>query len=179
MSKTTPAAPIPAKAPGAERRQHERPFGRGWPAPGSRHRDIIRHTQTLTAPGAMPQVLNGGLGTSKASTNRYYLSTDGIKSAGDVQLAGSRAVSVLEPGVASDGNRVAAVPATLAPGAYHLIVCADDAKGNTEVDETNNCSVAANATLQVALPDLALTFVTGQPLSAKVGRSIPSRTRAR
>jgi hypothetical protein len=48
----------------------------------------------------MPQVLNGGLGTSKASTNRYYLSTDGIKSAGDVQLAGSRAVPVLEPGVA-------------------------------------------------------------------------------
>src|SRR6266446_8953366 len=32
-----------------ERRQHERPSGRGCPAPGSRHRDIICHSQTLAA----------------------------------------------------------------------------------------------------------------------------------
>jgi len=32
-----------------ERRQHERPSGRGCPVPGSRHRDIICQTQTLAA----------------------------------------------------------------------------------------------------------------------------------
>ena len=40
-----PAAPIEK----GERRQHERPSGRGCPAPGSRHRDIICHSQTLAA----------------------------------------------------------------------------------------------------------------------------------
>src|SRR5258708_6387200 len=103
----------------------------------------------------MPQVLNGGLGTSKASTNRYYLSTDAIKSAGDVQLAGSRAVPLVAAGVPSDGHGEAPVGATMATTAYHPAAGADDAKATAEDSNPMKGSGGANASREVAPPILA------------------------
>ena len=98
-------------------------------------------------------VANAGLGAAPGSTTRYYLSTDTVKSVGDILLGGSRAVPSLLPGSTHGAWTTVTLPTTTPVGDYHVIACADDPKVIAEVDETNNCS-ATVSTVQVALPDL-------------------------
>ena len=65
-------------------------------------------------------VANMGLGTSKPSTTRYYLSPDAVRSANDILLLGNRAVSRLEPGASVAGSATVTLPANVALGSYRV-----------------------------------------------------------
>ena len=134
----------------------------------------VSFSEPAVKPGASFVVrafaFNGGLGTSKPSTTRFYLSTDGIKSADDILLGGSRAVPSLPPGTANGGNTTVTVPASTPTGSYHVLSCADDAKAVVEVDEANNC-VTPSVLMQVTLPDLVETSAFVLVLSVPPGGS--------
>ena len=112
-------------------------------------------------------VSNLALGTAKASTTRYYLSGDTVKSVNDVPLGGSRAVPILLPGASHQGSATMSVPTGTAPGSYRILACADDGKATAELDETNNC--AAGNAVQVTLPDLVETGVSNPPQTVPAG----------
>lgn len=81
---------------------------------------------------------------AKASKTRYYLSTDAAKSSGDKLLSGARSVPALAPGAAHSGSKSVKIPASTAPGSYHVLACADDAKTSAESSETNNCTASGS-----------------------------------
>jgi subtilase family serine protease len=93
-------------------------------------------------------VRNQGLVAGGASTTRYYLSADALKSGTDRRLNGSRGVPILNPGVDSTGTTTVTIPGNMAPGTYFLLACADDTTSITEIDEANNCGSSA-AVVQV------------------------------
>jgi subtilisin family serine protease len=103
------------------------------------------------APGASFWVtdttLNVGASSVPASTTRYVLSVDGVRSADDI-LLGSRGMGALGPGVPSVGPGLATIPAATAPGTYFLLACADDTAQIVEASEANNCR-AATGTIAV------------------------------
>jgi subtilase family serine protease len=113
---------------------------------------------------------NQGQVNAAASTTRYHLSLDGIKSSGDKQLSGSRSVPVLGPGVSHTGTRTVSVPTGTTLGTYFLLACADDPKAVIETDETNNC-IASATTVVVTRPDLVETAVSNPPANATPGSS--------
>ena len=82
---------------------------------------------------------NFGPGAAPASTTRYYLSLDKLRSAGDILLTGSRSVPSLLAGTLSHGTAPVTIPADTPPGKYFLIACADDLGVVIESNETNNC----------------------------------------
>jgi subtilase family serine protease len=88
-------------------------------------------------------VRNDGTVPAGASAAMYFLSIDGSKNAGDVQLTGTRPVTALTPGAQSRGSRTVTVPAGTAPGAYYLLACADGAAKVGESNEENNCRPSA------------------------------------
>jgi hypothetical protein len=81
---------------------------------------------------------NQGTITAPASYVRYYLSTDGVKNAGDVLLMGTRSVGSLASGAWSTGSRRVTVPFTPL-GTYRVLACADDTSKVAENDNANNC----------------------------------------
>ncbi|MBI2835229.1 MAG: hypothetical protein HYX76_12465 [Acidobacteria bacterium] len=103
-----------------------------------------------------------------ASTTRYYLSTDTVKSSSDVLLGGSRSVVALAASQAKTGTKTAKAPVSAQAGVYYLLACADDRKVIPESDETNNC-VASASTGEVRAPDLVVTSVSDPPASAALG----------
>jgi subtilase family serine protease len=80
----------------------------------------------------------GGV-ASGASTTRYYLSLDAVKSANDTLLTGSRSVPGLAAGGSQSGTVTVTIPAATQPNTYFLLACADNANTVVETDETNNC----------------------------------------
>ena len=108
---------------------------------------------------------NNGTAATGATETRYYLSTDGTWDAGDVRLAGLRAVPTLAPSAESTGSASVQVRATQPPGTYTLFACADDENTEAESSEVNNCT-AADVPFVVALPDLEETAVSNPPASA-------------
>jgi len=113
-------------------------------------------------------VENVGLGTAKASSTRYYLSIDTVRSANDVLLIGSDSVPGLAPGASHVRLVTVTIPASTPLGSYHVLACADDTKVIAEVDETNNC-LASSELIPVALPDLVVTGVSEPPQTVKAG----------
>ena len=93
-------------------------------------------------------VTNQGGSTAGASTTRYFLSTDAVKSSGDPSLTGSRAVPALAAGASSTGTVTIRVPKATPAGTYVLIACADQPSVVAESNEGNNCLGAA-ATVKV------------------------------
>ena len=100
---------------------------------------------------------NVGRAGARASTTRFYLTpdvkasakarkasrTDPRTSAADALLEGERAVGRLRAGATSPAGRAkVTVPATLAPGAYTLLACADDRGAVRERSEANQCRAA-------------------------------------
>lgn len=107
-------------------------------------------------------VSNQGTGLSKASTTRYYLSLDLVKSPEDLVLSRSRSIPGLAPGASSTGTVTQTLPAGTPLGTYQLLACADDASVVTEASETNNCRSAASP-VSVAMPDLQVTALVDPP----------------
>jgi subtilase family serine protease len=115
---------------------------------------------------------NVGAASAAASTTRYYLSLDAGRDAGDVLLAGARAIPPLAPNAFSTVAVFVTIPSGTPAGTYFLLACADDLTAVLETNETNNCR-AATRTVQLSLPtaDLAVTVVSNPPATIAPGGS--------
>lgn len=92
--------------------------------------------------GITDTVTNQGNAAAGPTTNRYYLSADQKKGAGDTLLTGTRGVPGLAAGAGSSGPATLTVPGTAPTGAFFLLGCADDLKQVAESDEKDNCTAS-------------------------------------
>jgi hypothetical protein len=99
----------------------------------------------VTAGGS---VKNKGSKKAPASVAAFYLSTDAKYSTDDAVL-GSSPVAKVKPKRFAPATGTFAVPATLAAGAYHVVICADSHGQVKERKETNNCK-GSRATVTIA-----------------------------
>ncbi|MGE5827844.1 MAG: CARDB domain-containing protein, partial [Micromonosporaceae bacterium] len=106
-----------------------------------------------------------------ASRTRFYLSADGQRDPGDQRMTGYRAVPILAAGDSSTGAATVTIPATVSPGDYFVLACADDLVTVPESDESNNC-VASAAKVKVGRPDLTVSELSDPPASASRGGSM-------
>ena len=95
-------------------------------------------------------VKNRGNKKAKASVATFYLSTDKALSSNDKALGTAR-VGKIKPKKFKQVSGVFAVPASVATGTYHVVVCADTGRAVKERKESNNCkgskgTVAVTAT---------------------------------
>jgi subtilase family serine protease len=60
------------------------------------------------------------------------------------------------------------VPASSAPGTFHVLACADDTSLVIESNETNNC-IASTLTIQITKPDLVVISISNPPAGASAG----------
>jgi subtilisin family serine protease len=135
--------------------------------------DLVETALTLNppapvrAPGTMfsvsDTVTNAGMARVDASTTRYYLSLDSVKSAGDILLGGTHPVHGMDPGASHTSNGNATIPTATPPGAYYLLACADDLNVVAESNEGNNCLATSSAVVTVSLPDLVETVLSTNP----------------
>ena len=98
-------------------------------------------TASLTTGGqvtAAASVKNKGNKKAPASTATFYLSTDAKQDSTDVSI-GTAPVGPVKPKKSKPAGGTFAVPATVTPGTYHVVVCADSAGVVKERKETNNC----------------------------------------
>jgi len=75
-------------------------------------------------------VHNRGGTTAPRSTTGYVIAQVRI---------GGRSVASLRPGATSRGSRTMSIPASIVPGSYRVVVCADVRKKILESNERNNC----------------------------------------
>ncbi|MGE3540790.1 MAG: CARDB domain-containing protein [Candidatus Tectimicrobiota bacterium] len=136
--------------------------------------DSLSSPPAAATPGSSFQVTetvsNQGTLTASASTTRYYLSPDPVKSSTDTLLTGTRAVPSLAPGAASTGTASVTIPTSTLQGTYFVLACADATNTVVESNENNNCR-ATTGTVQVGSPDLLVTSLTEAPPTATLGSS--------
>ena len=96
------------------------------------------------------KVRNTGKAKAPASVTSLSLSPD-AKPGHDRKLKPTWATPALAPGRVASGKVVANVPATVAPGTYYVIACADGLRKVRESQEGNNCKVS-RATVEVLGP---------------------------
>jgi subtilisin family serine protease len=126
------------------------------------------------APGATVNVSHtvrnaaGAPGAAPASVSRFRLSSDDAFDAGDTDL-GTANVPALGPGLSATVAKLVTIPPGTPPGAYFIVVRADDADAIAEVAAGNNTRAAA--TPIIVGPDLVVTAVTA-PLKAQAGQTI-------
>ena len=118
-------------------------------------------------------IQNRGAASSGPSTTRYYLSLDGVKSAGDTLLTGSRTVPALAAGGSHSGIVTVTIPAATPLNTYFLLACADDLNAVVEINESSNCIASATATVTVTRPDLVESTVSAPPATKARGTSFP------
>ncbi len=116
-------------------------------------------------------VKNQGAGAAGASTTRFYLSSNGLLDAGDVEL-GLRAVPALAAGAISSASTTLAIPTGIATGAYYVLARADADSVVPETQETNN---VASAPVQIG-PDLAVTALSAPATAAPGGTIVVTDT---
>jgi subtilase family serine protease len=92
---------------------------------------------------ATDTVRNQGTGGAAASTTRYYLSVDTVRSSDDRLLGGSRAVPALAAGAQSTGTASVKVGNAVPVGSYFLLACADATDVVAETTDANNCVASA------------------------------------
>jgi hypothetical protein len=85
----------------------------------------------------------------------FYLSRDGRRSSGDVHLASFRRVKKLRPRKSSRGSTTVTIPASVTPGAYRLLACADPLNHIRERRERDNCA-ATDGTIDLVAPPATL-----------------------
>lgn len=117
---------------------------------------------------ATDTVQNQGLVTAAASTTRYYLSLDAVKSADDLLLTASHAVPILAAGASTTATVTLSIPVATALGTYYVLACADAANAVAEASEMNNCRASATA-MQVRRPDLVEIALGDPPAVAAPG----------
>ena len=118
-------------------------------------------------------VENVALGAAGSFRVGVYLSTDATITTTDV-LIGHRSVLALDPGVRDDAVGDLTVPATLAPGNYHVGVIVDDQQSVPEVNEGDNVAVAG-ALLEVRpapQTDLVASALSYSPPMVDVGAQL-------
>jgi YD repeat-containing protein len=91
---------------------------------------------------------NQGIVGSKASTTRYYLSTDTVKDSADKLLKGTRSVPALAAEAISTGTVMVTIQNNAVIGTYYLLACADDKDAVDETNESNNC-ISSNTKMQI------------------------------
>lgn len=79
-------------------------------------------------------------GKAGGAVVRYYLSADGKHDLGDLRLTGRRSLG------RKGGRAKLGVPYTVAPGALHLLACADDTGKLREKSERDNCAASKGTT---------------------------------
>jgi hypothetical protein len=94
-------------------------------------------------------VRNKGNRPAGASQTAFYLSTDGTQSTNDPAL-GTAKVGKIKPRKAKPVAGSFALPASVIPGTYRVLACADSGRQVKERKETNNCK-ASKGTVTVAL----------------------------
>jgi subtilase family serine protease len=109
---------------------------------------------------------NNGSATVQTSTTRFYLSTNGIVDAGDVQLDGAHVVPELAAGASHASSTTVTVPATVASGTYYLLAKADGDNAVVETQEGNNVALR-----QIQIGTDLLISSLGVP--AKGGSGLP------
>ncbi len=83
-------------------------------------------------------VKNKGNKLAGASVATFYLSSDTAKSGDDTAL-GTAPVHKIKRKKSKPVSGTFAVPASVAPGTYHVVVCADSGGAVRERKESNNC----------------------------------------
>jgi subtilase family serine protease len=98
-----------------------------------------------TALGVSDTVTSAGPAGTAATTTRYYVSLDTVKSSNDRALTGSRTVPPFNGAGSSTAPAgfTVTVPVTVLPGSYYLIACADTPSAVAEASESNNCAASA------------------------------------
>ncbi len=115
-------------------------------------------------------VANFGTVDAAASTERFYLSLDGVKDDTDLLLTGNRSIGILAPGEAATASKTVTVSAGTPLGSYVVIACADNLAKVIELSEGNNCK-AALTPIKVTLPDLVQVSVSNPPAVIAPGGS--------
>ena len=106
--------------------------------------------------------------TAGASTTRYFLSLDQLKSGGDPGLTGGRTVPSLAPLATDSGSTTVTVGSGTAAGTYYLLACADGDGAVAEGDENNNCRASAT-TVAIGGPDLITSQMSNPPATGSPG----------
>ena len=123
--------------------------------------DLIVTAPSVTDSGPTPgatftlsaTVRNNGVGSSEATTLRYYRSTDATITSFDMEVGTDEVAGLAASGTSSQSLELSA-PAT--PGTYYFGVCVDAVVD--ELDTTNNCSTSVEVTVPVPeRPDLMVT----------------------
>lgn len=115
-------------------------------------------------------VTNTSGSTAPASTTRFLLSTDTVRSSTDRLLTGTMAVGALGVGATATATTTLTIPSTINIGTYHVLACADDLLAVNELDETNNC-VASAGTVAVQVADLQVSRLDPPPAGGAAGAS--------
>ena len=136
--------------------------------------NLVISALTVPAKGAAGEPLvvtdttrNSGAGSAPASVTRFYVSANALRDAGDVLLAGGRAVPELAAGASSTGSISVTLPASLSPGTYYVIAVADADGLVAETLETDN-TLARSVSVG---PDLVVTAMT-VPYNVRAGFAV-------
>ena len=125
------------------------------------------------APGARVRVSdtvrNAGRRKAGASRVAYFLSKDRRKGKGDIRLGGTRSVKRLARRKGSSGTKRLTIPASVAPGAWYLLACADGAGKVKERSERDNC-----AATRLVVRGGGQATVAGSTTPAPAGGTTPS-----
>ena len=118
-------------------------------------RVTVKPTQGL--PGAEVRVTdvvrNGGRRKARKTRVAYFLSRDKRKGQGDVRLGGTRRVKALARRQRSRGGRNVTIPASMPPGLYQLLACADAGGAVKERRERDNCRAKRFLVLKLDEPE--------------------------
>lgn len=113
--------------------------------------------------GVETKVRNAGLGRSKATSVRYYLSKDAKRDRGDRALGGSARLKALIGGTSWDVSARVTVPKGTAPGSYYVIACVENDAGPSR----NDCKAPKRRTR--VLPLLGDGSIAGELTLRDVG----------
>jgi hypothetical protein len=115
-------------------------------------------------------VTNQGNAASPKTMLTYYLSPGSSKE--DAWLLSSkRSVKELAPGATYTAKAKVTVPSGIPSDTYHLLACVDDTNQVSEDNEDNNCTPSP-ALVDLVVPDLTITDISGLPIAAALKTSL-------
>jgi len=115
-------------------------------------------------------VTNQGNAASPKTMLTYYLSPGSSKEDAWL-LTSKRSVKGLAPGATYTAKAKVTVPSGIPTGTYHLLACVDDTNQVSEDNEDNNCTPSP-ALVDLVVPDLTITDISGLPPTAALKTSL-------
>ncbi|MDX6374391.1 MAG: hypothetical protein QOD98_3379 [Nocardioidaceae bacterium] len=110
-------------------------------------------------------VKNKGSKKAPASVAAFYLSAD-TRQSGDDTTLGTAAVGKIKPKKDKLVGGTFAVPSSVVPGAYHVVVCSDSGGAVRERKETNNCKGSTGTVTVTGSLTVSATAGTGGSVAA-------------